>query len=171
MPDVRATAPLSASGDAYLHLLAKRAGKIKGESKAPDHGDDIAVTRWSWGVTASSSIGSGSATARRSYKHLVIDKRIDCASTALLSALATNDELREATLAMRRAGDAQKDYWRITLKKARVVAVDYDTNADGDTVERVSLSFTEVEAEYRVQEASGGRGAAHTFTDQIFPEA
>jgi type VI secretion system secreted protein Hcp len=166
----QASPSATSSADVFLSIQAKRAGKLKGESKAPDHGDDIIVTRWSWGAAASSSIGSGAATARRSYKHVVIDKRIDSASTALLSALATNDELREATLAMRRSGEGQKDFWRITLKKGRVVSVDYDTSADGETVERVSLSFTEVDVEYRIQEATGGRGAAHTFSDQIFPD-
>lgn len=156
--------------DAYLHVVAKRAGKIKGECRAPDHSDDIGVSHWTWGISASSSIGAQSSTARRSYKQLVVTKNIDSASTGLMSALATNDELKEAKLTMRKAGDGQHDFWRITLKKARVVAVDYDINAQGDTVERVAMSFTEVEVEYRFQEVSGTRGAAYTFNDQIFPD-
>jgi type VI secretion system secreted protein Hcp len=162
--------PSARGADAYLHVLAKRAGKIKGECRAPDHADAISVMQWSWGVSASSSIGAQAKTARRSYKHLVITKGIDTASTGLLSALATNDELKEATLTLRKAGESQHDFWRITLKKARVVAVDYDINAQGDTVERVAIAFTDVDVEYRLQEASGIRGAAYTFNDQIFPE-
>jgi type VI secretion system secreted protein Hcp len=160
--------PTAIGADAYLHVVAKRAGKIKGECRAPDHADAISVLHWSWGAAASSSIGSTSDTARRSYKHLLISKNIDTASTGLLSALATNDELKEATLTMRKAGESQHDFWRITLKKGRIVSVDYETNAQGDTLERVAIAFTEVEVEYRLQEASGIRGAAYSFTDQIF---
>jgi type VI secretion system secreted protein Hcp len=159
----------SGGSDVFLHVQAKRAGKIKGEVTSQGHQDDISVNAWNWGVSASSSIGSTGATARRSYKSLVVIKGIDSASTGLLNALVSNDELREATLMMRKAGEGQQDYFRITLKGARVMSIDMDTDAEGGTTERVTISFTEVDIEYRNQQATGGRGGAYTFNDQILP--
>lgn len=92
------------AADVFLHVQTKRAGKIKGEAISPGHVDDIAVTAWQWGLSASSALGHSQATARRSYTALTIHKQIDAATTPLMSALATNDEVKEARLTMRRAG-------------------------------------------------------------------
>jgi type VI secretion system secreted protein Hcp len=159
----------SSGSDIFLHAQAKRAGKIKGEAVSEGHKDDISVLSWSWGVASSSSIGTSGTKARRSYKSLVVRKGIDCASTALLNALASNDELREATLTMRKAGEGQQDYFRLTLKGARVTSIDMDTDLNGNTLEVVSISFTEVDIEYRMQQGTGSRGGAYTFNDQILP--
>lgn len=153
--------------DTYLHLQTKRAGKVKGECVAPDHQDDITVQSWSWGVSAPTAMGSVQATARRSYKNLTIVKGTDTASTALLSALATNDEVKEARLMMRKAGEGQQDFFRVTLKNARITAIDIDSGEDGDVFERVSIAFTKVEIEYSPQQRTGQRGAAYVFNDDV----
>ena len=163
-------ASASTASDIFLHVKTQRAGKIKGESVTPDHADDILVRSWSWGVSAGSAIGSGQGTARRSYKHLSIVKGIDSASTALMSALVTNDEVKEARLVMRRAGEAQEDFFIILLGGARVIAIDIEVDEHGKPVERVSFAFTHVEVEYRRQETSGQAGASSTFTDEFLPQ-
>jgi type VI secretion system secreted protein Hcp len=171
MPASTTPGPDGFSGsDIFLHVQTKRAGKIKGESVAPDHEDDILVRSWNWGLAAGSAIGSGVATARRTYKHLSIVKGIDSASTSLMSALATNDEVKEARLAMRKAGDEQVDYFIIVLGGARVTAIDIDVDEKGTPVERVSFAFTQVEVEYRRQESSGQAGASNTFMDEFLPQ-
>src|SRR5205085_924350 len=113
MPDRLPTpAPAAGAGagcDIFLLVQTKRAGKVKGEASSPGHENEIVVAGWSWGLSAGSALGSGQATARRSYKHLTVFKAIDSASTSLMSALATNDEVKEAKLAMRRAGEEQVD--------------------------------------------------------------
>jgi type VI secretion system secreted protein Hcp len=157
--------------DIFLHVQAKRAGKVKGEARSAGHTDDIVVSGWRWGVSVSSSIGTTSATSRRSYSALTIDKQIDSATTALMSALVTNDEIKEAKLSMRRAGGAQEDFFLITLKDARISSVQHEAGADGDTVEKVAISFTKVEVEYRGQQTSGGRGASTVFTDELASNA
>lgn len=158
------------ASDIYLHVKTRRAGKIKGEASAPDHADDIVVSAWNWGLSAGSALGSGQATARRSYKHLGIVKGIDSASTGLMSALATNDEVKEARLAMRRAGDEQADYFSIVLGGARVSSVEIDVDAAGTPIERVQFSFTRVDVEYRRQEKSGQAGASSLFSDEVLPK-
>jgi type VI secretion system secreted protein Hcp len=160
---------MGTSSDIFLRVQAKRAGRLKGESVSPGHEDDIEVESWRWGVQASSALGSTQATARRSYSGLTIVKRIDSSSTALLSALATNDEIKEAVLTMRKSGGEAVDYFLLTLKEARVTQIDHGVSDDGGTRETVAFAFRKVEVEYRKQQAGGSRGASHMFTDEILP--
>jgi type VI secretion system secreted protein Hcp len=155
------------AADMYLSVVLKRAGKGKGEGAAAGHEEDIIVRSWSWGAAGHFAHTSVQATGRRTYKHLSIVKGLDTASTALLTALAVNDEVREAKLTMRKAGADEEDFFHILLKNARVTSVDYETDAHGDTVEVVNLSFVKVEVEYRVQQSSGQHGAAFVFEDEL----
>ncbi len=158
---------LPSSSDIFLSVQTKRAGKVKGEALNPGHEEEIVVKGWHWGVSASSALGSTQATSRRAYKGLTIIKQIDSATTALMAALATNDEVKEAKLTMRKAGAEQIDYFLVTLQKARVSAVEHATDDAGNTFETVTLQFNKVSVEYRPQKAAGSRGASMTFEDEI----
>jgi type VI secretion system secreted protein Hcp len=156
-----------AASDIFLHVQTRRAGKIKGEGTTEGHADDIGVFNWGWGVSANTAIGSTERTARRVYKHLVVTKGIDSASTGLLSALVTNDEVKEATLAMRKAGGEALDYFRMTLSDARVVAVEIEVGSDGRPVERVEFAFTKIDIEYKQQESAGLGTGSFSFNDEV----
>jgi len=158
---------LAAGADAYLSVRTKRAGELKGEVSVKGHENAIEVNGFEFGVAASSAIGSGQATARRQYKHLVVTKRLDSSSTSLMSALATNDEIKELKLSLRKPGLGQEDFFTITLAAARVVGLDIDFSEGGDAVERASFAFTKIDVEYRVQGADGILGAASTFADEL----
>ena len=157
--------------DLYLHVQTKRAGKIKGEAAASDHADDIELSGWQWGLSASSALGNTQAASRRSYTALTVTKRIDAATTPLMSALVSNDEVKEAKLTMRRAGGEQEDFFIITLNDARVASVQHVADAEGGTTETVSIAFTKVEVEYRPQKASGQRGGSTMFSDELPQQA
>ncbi len=161
----------AAGADAYLSVRTKRAGELKGEVAVKGHENSIDVHGFEFGVAASSAIGSGQATARRQYKHLVVMKRLDSSSTSLMSALATNDEIKELKLSLRKPGLGQEDFFTITLSGARVVGLDIDFDAGGETVERASFAFTKIDVEYRVQGADGILGAASTFADELLLSA
>ena len=154
------------STDTYLHVQTKRAGKARGEATSAGHEGDILVRSWSWGVTGNSALGSSNAPGR-SYKQLTVDKSVDAASTALLNALVKNDEVKEAKLTMRKAGEGQVDYFTLTLKNARIVSVDLVGDESGSMTEQIALSFTTVEIEYRPQQGTGSSGASHTFSDDL----
>lgn len=165
-----AQAPSHGNGtgaDAFLHVQTKRAGKVKGEATEPGHADDIRLVGWQWGLTAGSALGSTQATSRRSYSALTVHKQIDSATTALMSALATNDEVKEAKLTIRRAGGEQEDFFIVKLEKARITSVQHTGEADGSTHETVTIAFTKVEVEYRPQKMTGGRGGSHVFNDEL----
>ena len=165
--------PVAAQGegfvDAFLSVQSKRAGKLKGEAIAADHQGQIAVTWWNWGVTASSALGSTQATARRSYRNLTVGKYVDSSTTALLSVLASNDEIKEAKLMVSKAGGGQRDFFTITLNNARVTSVDLACDTTGKLMETVTFSFNKVNVEYEIQTETGNRGSGFTFQDEILP--
>lgn len=156
------------SADSFLHLQTKRAGKIKGEATSAGHEDDIIVTGWHWGLTSHAALGGGNNKERRSYTALTIEKRIDRASTGLMSALVSNDEVKEAKLTLRRAGGKQEEYFTITVSDARVASLNHDTDADGYPREIISIVFTKIEAEYTPQLATGLRSGSTNFVDEIY---
>lgn len=160
-------AGIASDADMFLHVQAKRAGKIKGEASTSDHVDDIEVRSWTWGVSSAAAVGSTEATAKRQYRHLTIVKGIDSASTSLLAALATNDEIKEATLTLRKAGGEALDYYVMTLGQARIVAIDIAVDDQGRPTETVSFAYTRIEIEYKRQQATGIGGASTSFTDDV----
>lgn len=166
MPPAAASAQ---SSDAFLSVQAKRAGRIKGESVAEGHEGDIDVLSWHWSVSASSAIGSTAATARRAYSGLSVVKHVDASSTALMSALVTNDEIREAVLTLRKAGGSALEFYVVRLREARVAQLDQGAGEHGTTHETVTFTFRKVDVEYRRQDGGGNRGATNTFSDEILP--
>jgi type VI secretion system secreted protein Hcp len=158
-----------AASDIFLSVTTKRAGKLKGESTTAGHQGETGLFSWGWGVSASTAIGSTAATARRVYKHLVFTKGIDATSTGLLSALVTNDEVKEAKLTMRKAGGDALDYFTMTLSEARVVALDIEISSDGLPLERVAIAFNKVEVEYQQQQGGGLGSGAFVFSDEVMP--
>lgn len=171
LPELRVPVGDGGKSDIYLHVQTKRAGKIKGESVVEGHKEDIIIASWQWGLSASSAIGSTQATGRRSYTALSVQKGIDMATTALMSALASNDLVKEARLTMRKSGGTQDDFFIITLKDARITGVSHVATHEGNTIENVQFTFTKVEVEYRPQKETGGRGGSTTFTDELVEQS
>lgn len=163
------TAAGAVAADIYLNVRTKRAGDLKGESTAPDHENEIIAHGFQFGLASGSAIGSSAATSRRQYKHLVVVKQLDSASTALMSALASNDEVKALKLSLRKPGAGQEDFFTITLGAARVVGIDLDCDASGQPVERATFAFTQIEVDYRVQGDDGTPGASSSFVDEILP--
>jgi type VI secretion system secreted protein Hcp len=161
------TADPGSVSDIFLSVTTKRAGKVKGESLTDGHTDDIELRSWGWGVDASSAWGTGQPTARRQYAPLVVTKNVDSASTALLAALASNDEVSEAKLTMRKAGGVALDYYVMTLAGARIVSVALAADSAGVAQERVSFAYTSIEIEYKRQSAAGDSAGSTSFSDTV----
>jgi type VI secretion system secreted protein Hcp len=91
-------------------------------------------------------------------------KRLDKASTSLMAVLGNNDSVRTAVLTMRKAGEGQQDFFKVTLTDGRVVDLDYVADDDGNVVEQVRFAFAKIDVEYRPQTGAGGRGGGTTFS-------
>ena len=96
---------------------------------------------------------------KATINELQIVKRVDSASTALMSALRTNEPIQKAVLTLRKAGKSQLEYLKITIEQGRVIVARRSRPAiepaAPDVVERVSFSFNKIDG--RVHAAGQGR--------------
>jgi len=157
--------------DMFLKVDGTKQGPIKGESAEAGHIDEIELVGWEWGMDGNAT-AFGTSSARTTLKELVIRKRVDSASTGLMSALRNNEVLKKAVLTVRKAGGSSPvSFLTITIEKARVVAHRFGSETDGSPVllEEVRLAFFKVQIEYRPQDATGGGKGVHTFETEVTP--
>ena len=151
-----------AKGDMFLKVEGARSGAIKGESSDVARKDEIDIVSWSWGMRAQTEMGGGGTAGKASMRELALRKRVDSASTGLMSAMRNNEQIKSAVLTVRKAGSQPLDYFKITIENGRITAIDVESAGDGspDLVERLSLSFQKINVEYVPQGADGlPRGA------------
>jgi type VI secretion system secreted protein Hcp len=101
---------------------------------------------------------------------LKIIKRIDSASTGLMSALRTNEPIKEAVLTLRKAGKSQLEYLKIKIENARVVSLTLgggDDKGGPDVLEHVAFSYNKIDVEYIPQGKDGQGTGGMVFSDQF----
>ena len=157
-------------GDMFLMVKGARTGAIKGECQDDQHKGEIDVLSWSWGMQAKSSLGGGVATGKASVQDLKVVKRVDSASTALMSALRSNEPIQKAVLTVRKAGKTQLEYLKITIEQGRVTGLTIeagDTDQSPDVLEHVSFSFNKISIDYVPQGKDGQAMGSTQFSDQF----
>ncbi len=156
--------------DMFLKIEGSRQGPIKGDSQVQNHLDEILIVGWNWGMDTSAA-SFAEASGRTTMQKLVVRKRVDRSTTALMSALRNNEPLKKVVLTVRKvSGDAVAlDYFKITLEKARVMSHHVGSPADNqpDMVEEVHFAFFKVNVQYTPQTGIGGGGGATTFETEI----
>lgn len=161
-----------AQQDIFLKVETSRAGALRGESTDPNHAGEIALVDWSWGMAAASEAGSFRAAGRVQVQPVRFVKRADSSSTALMSALRTNDPIKKAVLTMQKSGGTSTVvYFSMTLERGRIMS--YDVRSERDekglptVLEVFTLAFNRITVEYRGQDARGAGTAVSTYTDEI----
>lgn len=149
-----------------------RIGTIKGESRDAKHQDEIDVLSWAWGVSQSGMArpggGAGAGAGKASFHDFSFTHHVDRASPLLMKACATGEHLKDATIAVRKAGQGQQEYLIITMGDVLVASVSTSVSADGDaTLESVVLTFAKVDLEYKPQKPDGTLEAAIHFTHDL----
>lgn len=148
-----------AIGDMFLKVETARLGVIKGEAHDEKHLNEIDVVSWSWGMSSRSALAGAGPSSKATLDELRIVKKIDSASTALMSSLRSNEAIKKLTLTVRKAGGHPLEYVKITLQSARITHLSLDTES-AEVVERVSFAFQKINVEYVPQGADGaGRGS------------
>ncbi|MDQ1832428.1 Hcp family type VI secretion system effector [Massilia scottii] len=142
--------------DMFLNLGAN----IKGESQDKVQGPlgDVDILAWGWGLQNSGSFhgGGGGGTGKASAQDLSFTKYLDTASTGLMIALTKGSHIPECTLLVRKAGEGQKPYLKITMSKVLVTSISTGGSGGEDRLtENVSLHFAEVKVEYFIQDQKG----------------
>jgi type VI secretion system secreted protein Hcp len=153
----------------FFKVKGAKHGDIQGEAQDQKHKNEIEVLSWSWGMQGKSSLGGGTASGKATMRELRIVKKLDKASTALMSALRTNEVIKEGVLTIRKTGGSKLEYLKITINDGRVMALDVEAGDDkgnSNLVERVSFSFNKINVEYTPQGGDGLPQGATTFEDQ-----
>lgn len=140
-------------------------GDIQGESLDDKHRDEIEVMSWSWGVSQSAPASpGGGGSGKTTFHDFNFTHTVDKASPNLLKACATGAHLKEATITVRKAGNAAQDYMIIKMSDVLVTGVAASGSADGaTTAEHVTLQFGKVQLEYRPQKPDGSLDAPVVF--------
>ena len=163
-----------ARSDMFFKATGQRTGEIVGESSDKRFTGQIEVVDWNWGMTAPSAVG-GTRTARTQLSDLKLVKRVDKASTAMMSVMKNNELLTTAVLSIRKAGGTNPlPYLVITLSNARLSAysVESDISENGAPVltENWSLSFKSIQIDHTVQSEAGASLGGSSFTGEAAPE-
>jgi type VI secretion system secreted protein Hcp len=159
------------AGDMFLSVNGARHGQISGEAQDDKHKNEVEVLAWSWGMQGRPSLGGGTASGKATIRELRITKRVDKASTALMSALRNNEPIKEAILTVRKAGKKPLEYLKIKIEDGRVVSLDIEvTDPDSPSLlERVTFSFNKINVEYTPQGPDGNALGSTSFEDQWTP--
>ena len=153
----------------FLSVNGARAGPITGESQDSKHKNEIEVLAWSWGMQGKPSLGGGGATGKSTMRELRITKRVDKASTALMSALRNNEPIKVATLTIRKIGKTALEYLTIKIEDGRVMSLEIEAGDASNApalLERVSFSFNKVTVDYTPQGPDGNPLGGTSFMDE-----
>jgi len=153
----------------FFKVKGAKHGQISGEAQDDKHKGEIEVLSWSWGMEGKASLGGGAASGKANIRELRIVKKVDKASTALMSALRTNEVIKEGILTLRKTGTSKIEYFKVTIQDGRVMKLDVEAGDDNGTstlLERVSFSFNKISVEYTPQGGDGMPQGSTTFEDQ-----
>lgn len=117
---------------------------IDGESTDKQHKGTIEILSFSWGVSnpARKAGTSRLSAGKTQVSDFSIMKYIDTASPRLFESCCQGEHVHEATLTVRKAGETQQEYLKITLNDILISSVAPGGAAGGDQpLEQVSFSF------------------------------
>jgi len=159
-----------AKGDMFLKLDGEKAGPIKGEADDTVHGQEIEIASWSWSMDYPDELRSGGRSGRASMRALCVTKSADTSSTALMSAMYTNEKMKKAVLSVRKSsGTIGIDYFVITLKDAYITRFDIESceSPTPGIVERLEFRFASIDITYAAQTNKGQKAGGSSFTGQV----
>jgi type VI secretion system secreted protein Hcp len=138
---------------------------VAGESTHKDHAGEIEVLEWKWGVEQPSAagIGGGAGKGKAVPGSLSWSHAYDKASPVLAKSCASGKHFPTAILTVRKAGEGQQDFLKVTAKNVLVKAVTPAANGGGDVIERVSMDYDDIEFEYKEQKPDGSLGGSVKF--------
>jgi len=136
-------------------------GDIDGEAQDKEHGGEIDVLAWSWGMSQSGTMhmGGGGGGGKVSIQDLSFTKYVDKSTPTLYQYCANGEQMDEAKLTVRKAGGKKPlEYVIITMKGVIVTSVSAGGSGGEDRLtENVTLNFAEVKYEYQPQDQKGAK--------------
>ncbi|CAM3898701.1 MULTISPECIES: Hcp family type VI secretion system effector [Ectopseudomonas] len=134
-------------------------GDIKGESQDKTHKDEIEVLNWSWGMSQSGNMhtGTGGGAGKVSIQDLSLTKFVDKATPNLMMHCSSGKHVPKVTLTVRKAGgDSQVEYLIINLEEVLISSLSTGGSGNDDRlIENITLNFAKVTVDYQPQKADG----------------
>ncbi|HEX9278619.1 MAG TPA: type VI secretion system tube protein Hcp [Casimicrobiaceae bacterium] len=162
-----------------LEIFLKLDG-IDGESTVKGHEKEIDVLSYEQSLDSSvihSGDGGGSHAGRSKFAGVRLRKNVDAASIPVLLACATGHNISEARFTFRR-GAGRFEFYKVTLEQVLVTHVaqragtgvqyplSFDALNAGSSndgfIDEVTLDFSRIRWEYRVQRPDGAIGTTMT---------
>ena len=134
---------------------------IAGESVDAKHKGELELESFGWGEAQqhAAAAGGGGAAGKVQFHDFHFAMRTGKASAQLLLACASGQHLKSAVLTARKAGKPPLEFLTITL--TNVLVSSYDTGAtpvQPYPTDQVSLSFGQIQVQYRAQKPDGSLG-------------
>ena len=138
---------------------------VEGESGHKDHKGEIEVLTWSWNVSNASSAGSGggSGVGKAMPGDFVFSHLFDKAAPVMAKHCASGKHFEEAVVTVRKAGEEQLDFLKVTMKQVFITAVNVGASGGGEIGETVHLSYGDIEYAYKAQDDKGKLGGEVKF--------
>jgi type VI secretion system secreted protein Hcp len=146
--------------DCYLKIDG-----VDGESTHKGGEGQIEVDGWTWDVTnlSSASVGGGSGVGKATLGEFNFSHNYDKASPVLAKCCASGKHIATAKLTVAKAGEGQKEFLTVTLKQVMAVSVSISGSTGGEIRENVSLSYADIEFQYKAQDDKGATAGAIVF--------
>jgi type VI secretion system secreted protein Hcp len=139
---------------------------VDGEATHKDHKGEIEVHSWSWSVSnsnAGGTAGGGSGKGKATPGDLIFVHDYDKASPVLAKTCANGKHFATVVLTARKSGEGQKDFLKVTMKEVFITSTAPSASGEGLVVESVSMTYKDIEFEYKPQDDKGGLGGAVKF--------
>ncbi len=139
---------------------------VESESTHAEHKGEIDVLSWTWHAKQPTAAGSGvggQAKGKGVPGEFIFVHRYDKASPVIGKYCAAGKHFPSVVCTSRQAGEGQKVFLKITLKEAVIIHVEPTAEAGGEIVERVELSYNDIEFEYNPMDQKGNMGGAVKF--------
>ncbi len=133
---------------------------VDGEAVDKDHGGEIDVLAWSWGMSQSGTthMGGGAGAGKVNVQDLSVTKYIDKSSPNLMKYCCNGTHIKEALLTVRKAGGKPLEYVKIKMETAMITSVSTGGSGGEDRLtENCTLNFAKVGFEYQPQKADGSK--------------
>ncbi len=138
--------------EAYLKVVAKKQGEIKGLSRQSPYKEHHVVQAYSWGIDGSmESLGFHDlekrkfVSGRRMHRPLVIRRNADYASAMFLTAMFTHEVLETVEMTIVAQEAERPKLIVITLTDAIIISLSHETEGWERTQERIELIYNEIE--------------------------
>jgi len=132
---------------------------IPGESPDAKHKDEIQVLSFSFGASQAGTMafGGGGGAGKVQMQDFHFMQNANKASPKLFLACATGEHIKSALLTCRKAGKDQQEYLKVKFSDLLVSSfqINGDGNANHLPVDSISLNFSKIEWDYKIQNEKG----------------